>query len=233
MSGALDYRTVFRLFADGHAVESIISGWQISEERLAELLTQGHHSGLEVQTPWLVPGKLHDRVVEAIVERPDLGPVEISGRFQGKLSPALARVVKLIIGDRRGQHTRVFTEDGFAETLREDLASARREILFVTSQVKGKQWREYAGAVRRLVGLEGQVGLFTKSISSIIEDDVRDTGFIVIEKHTHANFIMIDGRLLWEGSMNFLLPPEGEEHVRRTESLLLCDEIRDLHDLYL
>lgn len=226
------YESLFRLFREGHKLESILSGWRLTEARLADILIQGYRSGEKVDPDWILPPRLAGQVKDTIRERTDLTPVQVSSHFNGKVSPHVVRVLKLILGTDRGVDSVILSESSFFERLHDDLHGARSEIMICAPEIKGAHWRKWLEAFRRVILQEGSVAFFSGKVSELIEEDIRKAGIVLIEKHTNANLAVIDGAILWEGSMNILLPPKGEEHVRRTVSRLQCDEVRDIHDLY-
>lgn len=227
------YAALFRLFHDGHKIESIRSGWRYTEEKIADLLLAGWRAGEKVEVDWLLPASLKDRVLETIRQNPEMGALEISGKFQGKISAALIRCLREVAGPATGLVSRLFTEETAPAAFDLDMLSARSEILFVTPHVKSKHWLRYRPYFERVQDNGGQVAIFSATISDLVKEDLKTARIILIEKRTNANLCIVDGRLLWEGSWCFLAPPVNEEHVRRSESRLQCDEIRDLHDLYL
>ncbi|MEE9394335.1 MAG: hypothetical protein V3W41_17685 [Planctomycetota bacterium] len=223
---------VFELFRDGQRLESVMSGWRVTEEQIAEYLIAGHRAGEKVEPAWVLPPKIRDRVMEFIQGRADLSPTQISSMVQGRVKPAIIRALRQI-SQGMSFDTRLYNESTFFEKFHDDLAGATREIIVVASEIKGQHWRKHAAAFLGLVRREGQVGFFSGRISELLEDSLRDAGIVLIEKHSHANLVLIDNQILWEGSMNFLLPPQGDEHVRRSESRLQVEEVKDLNDLFL
>ena len=230
---AESWETVMRLFREGQKLENIMSGWRISEQRLGELIIQAYRSGETINPDWLLPFSIKEKVMEVIHSQPELTNVEISSVFKGKISPALIHALRIIVGEGRGLDSAIFNEETFFQRFHDDLHSAQKEILLVAPVVKGRHWRKHLEAFLHVLRIEGQVAFFYGKISNLIEDDVRQQKIILIEKHTNANLVVIDRRIVWEGSMNFLLKPQGEEHVRRSVSMLQAGETMDLHDLYL
>ncbi|MCA9321700.1 MAG: hypothetical protein KDB53_13245, partial [Planctomycetes bacterium] len=224
---------VVELLADGQPVETILSGWQLNEHRLSELLLAAWRAGVAVKPEWVVSPAMRSPLFQALDERPDLSPVQLSSLFKGRVSPIIIRLLKVIRGEGRGLETALFDENSFFERFHDDIAGARKEILLVCPDLKSRHWRKYLDGIRHVLVQEGQVAFFCARVSNLIEDEVRKEGIVIIEKRSNANLVLIDGEILWEGSMNFLLPPVGEEHVRRTVSKLQADEVRELHDLFL
>ena len=226
------WHRVFELLGEGRPIESIRSGWRLSDERIADLLLAGHRAGEEVRAEWIAPSSIRDLLLELVDTRPDLSPVQISGAFKGRVSPALVKVLRVVRNGGRGLDTRIYNEETYFAPLHDDVHGARRELLFVAPEVKARHWARFLDAFRRVRDAGGRVAFFVGRVSELIQDELRDMGVDLIEKRTHANFVIIDGSIVWEGSLNFLLPPAGEEHVRRSVSHLLADELRDLHDLW-
>lgn len=226
------WRRLFDLFHEGRPLESILSGWQLTPEKVAQLVLAGHRSGEKVDPAWLVPASVRDRVLGMIRERPDLSATAISSTVQGRVSPAIVAALRSVLGGGTIE-TRLFNEDTFLATLTADLLAAKSEILVVAPEIRGRHWRTHHEAFARVQRGGGQVAFFTGSVAETALEPLRDAAIVLIEKRSNANLVLVDGAILWEGSMNFLMPPRGEEHVRRTVSRLQCDEVRDLADLWI
>lgn len=227
------HESLLRLFHEGHRLESILSGWRLTEERVADLLIRAHRAGEDVRVEWVVPQAVRGVLLELLDAGGELSPTEISTRLGGRVSPAVVRAVHVIRGGGRGVETTVYDERGFAERFHDDVHGATRELVVVAPAVKGRHWRRFLEAFRRVIRGGGAVAFFTARVSELIEDELRDERIAIIEQRTHANLVLVDGEIVWEGSMNFLDEAAGAEHVRRTKSRLLAGELRDLHDLFL
>ncbi len=226
------YEQILRLFREGQKLETILSGWRFSEQELAEMVIQAYRSGEKINPDWLAPLSIRDTLKEVIQSQPNLTNVQMSSLFKGKISPKLVHAMRVIMGEGRGLQTTVFNEETFKTKLHDDLMGAEEEILLVAPSIKSNHWRGHLEAFQRLVRNEGVVAFFYRRVSNLIQDEIKDQQIVLIEQHSNANLIVIDKKILWEGSMNFLLPPEAAEHIRRTVSRLECGEILDLHDLY-
>ena len=227
------YEQILRLFREGQKLETILSGWHISEEELSGLIIQAYRAGESINPDWLVPLSIRDTLKEVIHSRPDLTAVQIASLFKGRLSPKLIHALRVVLGEGRGLETMVFNEETFRSRFEDDLAACREEILVVSPDVKSSHWRRYLESFQHVMRQDGLVAFFYRRLSNLVEDDMKNQGIVLIEQQTHANLVVLDRRILWEGSMNFLLPPAGQEHIRRTVSRLECGEILDLHDLSL
>ncbi len=227
------YEKIVRLFRDGEKLETIMSGWHISEEKLSELVIQAYRAGEKINPDWLAPLSIRDTLKEVIATKPDLTNVQISSLFKGRISPKLVHAMRVVLGEGRGLETMIFTEETFNASLHDDLSGAKEEILVVAPSIKSNHWRQYLESYARLIRNEAPVAFFFSSISNMVVESIKSQGIILIEQKSNANLVVIDRKILWEGSMNFLLPPAGAEHIRRTVSRLECGEILDLHDLYI
>ncbi|MEZ6197242.1 MAG: hypothetical protein R3F20_16190 [Planctomycetota bacterium] len=226
------WERVVGLFREGKRLEAIKSGWRLDDKQIAEAVVQAHRAGEQIDPAWLLPPSVRDRVLEVIDDRPELGPTAVSSLVQGKVPPDIVRALRVVRVGRNRVETKLHNEVTFFENFHDDLAGAKREILIVAREVKGKHWRRHIDSYTRLVGSGGVVAIFSSRVSDLIVDAIKDAGIVIIEKDSNANLALIDGEILWEGSMNFLLPPAGDEHVRRTLSRLQCDEVKDLNDLF-
>ena len=227
------WERVFELFREGRRLESIKSGWRLDDAQIAQMIVEGHQAGERVDPDWLLPPSVRDRLLEVIDERPELGPTAVSSMVQGRVAPEIVRALRAVRVGRSRMETRLFNEETFFETFHDDLAGAEREILVVAQAIKGKHWRRHVDSYQRLVNSGGTVAFFCDKVSDLVVDPVKDLGILIIEKRSNANLVLVDNDVLWEGSMNFLLPPAGDEHVRRTRSRLECDEVKELNDLFL
>ncbi len=227
------WERVVELLQEGRPVESILSGWQLSPKQLSDFVLQAWRAGVNVDPKWLLPARDADAVLEILDERGDLDALGISSLLKGRVASEIIQTVRVLRGEGRGMETAVFNESTFAAKFHDDVQGARRELIFVAPALKGSHWRRWLEPLRRVAGAGGKSAIFAGAVSSLVRDTLRDESLSILEKQTHANLVMIDGEILWEGSMNFLTPPVGEEHLRRTHSRLQCDEVRELHDLYL
>jgi hypothetical protein len=227
------WERVFELFREGRPIESIKSGWKLDDGEIAEMIMAGHRAGEKVDPEWLLPPGVRDRLLEVIDDRPELGPTAISSMVQGRVAPEIVRALRVVRVGQTRMETRLFNEETFFETFHDDLAGAEREILVVAQSIKGKGWRRHVDSYRRLTASGGTVAFFCAKVSDLVVDPIKDLDIVIIEKRSNANLVLIDNDILWEGSMNFLLPPAGDEHIRRTRSRLQCDEVKELNDLFL
>ena len=156
---------VFELFRDGQRLESVMSGWRLSEEKVAEYVVAGHRAGERVDPSWLLPAKISDRVMEIIQGREDLTPTQISSMFQGRVKPSIIRALRQVTSGMSFE-TRLFNEATFFETLHDDLAGARSEIIVVAPEIKGNHWGRFRAGFQRLIRNEGQVGFFSGRVFS-------------------------------------------------------------------
>ncbi|HGY91991.1 MAG TPA: hypothetical protein ENK43_12550 [Planctomycetes bacterium] len=233
MSQDRPWERVVELLQEGRPVESILSGWQLSAKQLADLVLQAWRAGVNVDPRWLLPARDADAVLQILDERSDLDALGISSLLKGRVASEVIQAVRVLRGEGRGMETAVFNESTFAERFHDDIQGAKRELIFVAPALKGSHWRRWLEPLRRVAAAGGKTAIFAGAISSLVMDTLRDERVPILEKQTHANLVIVDGEILWEGSMNFLTPPIGEEHLRRTRSRLQCDEVRELHDLYL
>ncbi len=233
MSDRRPWERVVELLGEGRPVESILSGWQLTPKQLSDLVLQAWRAGVDIDPRWLLPARDADSVLQILDERGDLDALGISSLLKGRVSSDVIQTVRILRGEGRGMETAVFNESTFAQRFHDDVQGAAKELIFVAPALKGSHWRRWLEPLRRVAASGGKAAIFSGAVSSLVRDTLRDEPVPVIEKKTHANLVVIDGQILWEGSMNFLTPPLGEEHLRRTRSRLQCDEIKELHDLYL
>lgn len=226
------YEQCFRLFREGHALESILSGWNLTESEVCDRLIAGHRHGEKIDPGWLVPSSLMELAMEVIQTRDDLSPTQVSGLFKGRISPEVIKTLRTVLG-AGSVETRTFSELTYSEPILSDINNARTEILIVAPEVKGSWFQRYKESMVKVIRAEGMVAFFSPHVADICRAEIEDAGICIIERATHANLCVIDRTTLWEGSGNFLQATESEEHFRRSVSRLWCDEVMDLHDLFL
>ena len=227
-----NYEQCLRLFREGHALEGILSGWNLTEVEVCDHLLAAHRHGEKLNPSWLIPESLKDLALEVIQTRDDLSPIQVSSLFQGRISPEIIKMLRVVLGTSATE-SRGFSELNYEEVVREDIYNAQKEVLIVAPEIKGHWFRRYKDPLARMTKEEGLVGLFTAHVADMLRDELDKMGVVIIERATHANLLVIDRTILWEGSGNFLQAAEVEENFRRSVSRLWCDEAMDMHDLFI
>ena len=55
---------IIQLLREGYRLESVLSGWHLSESEFADIVIAGHNSGDIVDPQWIVSGPLGERALE-------------------------------------------------------------------------------------------------------------------------------------------------------------------------
>lgn len=131
------------------------------------------------------------------------------------------------------------TQDRFFDQLYDDLAQARERVIvyspFMTTDRVGRLEPHIRAAIER--GTE--VWVVTKTLEERdrdrgryeeIEGALRTWGVGVVHKrHMHEKLVVIDGRILWQGSLNPLSFSDTQEIMeRRDSSDIVADYARTL-----
>lgn len=227
-----NYEQCLRLFREGHPMESILSGWNLTEREICDHLLAAHRQGERIDPSWVIPKKLRALALEVIQTRDDLPPTKVSSLFKGRISPEIVMMLRVIMGTGMVE-SRAFSELTYEKPVQADFDEAAKELLIVAPEIKGHWFRRYKDPIRRITKAEGTVAFFTPHVADMLIDEINAMGVIVIERATNANLLIIDRTIVWEGSGNFLQATEVEEHFRRSVSRLWCDELVDLHDLFI
>lgn len=125
-----------------------------------------------------------------------------------------------------------FNEDTFPPAFLEDLARAHKSILIVSGFMTEKRTRWWLDSLRAARARGVEVRILTpppedhkRSLDRTAVQHLRNVGITVnLRTRTHEKIAILDGRLLWHGSLNILSYGNKHEKMLRMDSPALCQE---------
>ena len=138
---------------------------------------------------------------------------------------------------------RLFDEVGFYPKFSKDVKQARKSILVESPFMTVKRTQEFTAITRRVMRSGATVrintrhpdhhkGILVSQAWSSIKL-LRDAGINVYlyKDMRHRKIAIIDGHILWEGSLNILSHNRSRELMRRTESVAACKQVLRFTDI--
>jgi hypothetical protein len=146
----------------------------------------------------------------------------------------------------------IFNEESFWPTFLNDLKYANTSVIISCPFVRRWRLGRLAPEIKELVRKGCSVCVFIQTPSSIRKEkgtlspdeetelynferdiEIIESWSVHLTKRpkTHQKFAIIDGRKLWEGSLNILSHRDSVEHMRRFESVFEAQRIIRFHDL--
>jgi hypothetical protein len=131
----------------------------------------------------------------------------------------------------------IFDSSSFLPVFSADLLAAKRDVIivspFVTKSRLSKMMHTLEGCMRS----GAKLTVVTRPASDDVDKNrcrvsgllqlLRDKGIEVIEKSKiHQKFAIVDGRLVWYGSINLLSFGSAEESIMRIDSAGIANELR-------
>jgi phosphatidylserine/phosphatidylglycerophosphate/cardiolipin synthase-like enzyme len=131
----------------------------------------------------------------------------------------------------------LFNEHSFYKEFSKDIRIAYSRIIIESPYITSRRAREISSMLRKAVNRGVKVTIYTRnpyhhdgilvteSINGI--SILREAGAIVISCNDmrHRKLAMIDGYILWEGSLNMLSQNGSKEVMRRIVSMELCQQM--------
>ncbi len=138
----------------------------------------------------------------------------------------------------------LFTHLNFWEPLENDLNFAQNAVVVVSPYLTIKRSKQFIKAFKNLLGRNAAVRVITLPTklqtdhmvdqSASVVESLLDLGVEVITvPKIHQKIIVIDDKICWEGSMNWLSHRDTAEHVRRIEDVELVAEVNESLNMYL
>jgi len=122
----------------------------------------------------------------------------------------------------------VLTQDSFYRHLYGDLALARERAIIYSPFITADRVSHLEPHLRSLVDRGGEVWVITKTLEERGRDRDRYSGLeralrawgiqVVHKRHMHEKLVMIDDRILWQGSLNPLSFSDTQEIMERRDS---------------
>jgi hypothetical protein len=174
------------------------------------------------------PRSLVRRMVDHFVERGE--PVDVTSLlpYGGADSVPVAGLLAGV--------TRVFTERSFYPAFEKDLAKARKSIVlvspFATKRGTGR-WIETLGSklaagvkVQVLTCPPGRSGSMPAEYTEEVIGRLRDLGVdVALRPRMHEKVAILDGEVLWHGSLNILSHRDTQESMLRFRSSAVCRQL--------
>ncbi|MBS2005060.1 MAG: hypothetical protein JST44_26340, partial [Cyanobacteria bacterium SZAS LIN-5] len=138
----------------------------------------------------------------------------------------------------------VFTDLNYWETLKADLLSAERTLVVVCPYLTVRRTRAYTEIFEELVARNVAVRVITLP-SALLNEHMADQSALVMENlldlgvevitvpKIHQKIILVDEKVSWDGSLNWLSHKDTAEHINRSENLEKVAEISESLNIYL
>jgi ssDNA-binding Zn-finger/Zn-ribbon topoisomerase 1 len=131
--------------------------------------------------------------------------------------------------------TGAFTDETFYEAFQRDLARARESIVLFSPFITPRGTNRWVELLRGAVGRGVQVRILTcppqerdtrqKEVVEVL-GGLRDLGITVdLRQRMHEKIAILDGRVLWHGSLNILSHRDTRESMLRIESPSACERL--------
>jgi len=129
-----------------------------------------------------------------------------------------------------------FTEGTFYPAFARDLAAARESVVILSPFVTGRGTARWVDSLRTAVGRGVRVRLVTRraeepgggeteEVSELVRG-LRDLGVSVdLRARMHEKLAILDGRILWHGSLNILSHRDTSESMLRLANPALCQQL--------
>lgn len=133
--------------------------------------------------------------------------------------------------------SRLFDEQSFYKAFLKDFKHAKKEVLIESPFMTVKRAEEITPLCRKLVRKGVKIKIFTRNPNHhegrlriqawIAIKMFRDTGVKVrvCNDMRHRKLAVVDGAILWEGSLNMLSQNKSREMMRRTVSEVLSRQV--------
>jgi len=132
----------------------------------------------------------------------------------------------------------------FWEPLENDLNFAQNAVVVVSPYLTVKRSKQFVKAFKNLLGRNAAVRVITlptklqtdhmvDQSASVIESLLELGVEVITVPKIHQKIIVIDDKICWEGSMNWLSHRDTAEHVRRIEDVELVAEVNESLNMYL
>jgi len=170
----------------------------------------------------------HLKTAHKVVDAGDVVPAGLAAR---------AAAVQLVPDSSRAQPIApqlVINQDRFYDCLYGDLSSARERTVIYSPFMTADRVGRLEAHLRAIVDRGGQVWVVTKTLEERDRDRDRYEGFeaalrawgirVVHKRHMHEKLVIIDGRILWQGSLNPLSYSDTQEIMERRDSREIVDE---------
>jgi superfamily II DNA or RNA helicase/sugar phosphate isomerase/epimerase len=130
----------------------------------------------------------------------------------------------------------IFDSSSFLPVFTADLLAAKREIVIVSPFLTQSRVNKMMNTLESCVVSGALVTAVTRPVSDYAEKDAgrvsgiikffTDNGIAVVGKSKiHQKFAVIDGRIVWYGSINLLSFGSAEESIMRLDSVGIADEL--------
>jgi superfamily II DNA or RNA helicase len=130
----------------------------------------------------------------------------------------------------------IFDSTSFLSVFTADLLAAKREVVIVSPFLTQSRVKKMIGALEGCMSSGAALTVVTRPVSDYAEKDagrvsgiisfLLDKGISVAEKSkTHQKFAVIDGQIVWYGSINLLSFGGAEESIMRLDSASIANEL--------
>ena len=130
----------------------------------------------------------------------------------------------------------IFDNRNFLPVFCQDIAGAKKEILIVSPFVRKKRASEMVDHLKAASGRPIRIIVVTRPEADFKEEDrvalQKTLGLltsndisVVYKSNIHQKFAIMDQKIVWYGSINFLSYGNAQESIMRIESSNIADEL--------
>ncbi len=134
-------------------------------------------------------------------------------------------------------NSKLFDEQGFYAAFSKDFKQAKREVIIESPYITCRRSAELAPLCKKLANRGVKIKILTRNPGHH-DDNLRIQAWIgikilreagvrvfICDDLRHRKIAVIDGEILWEGSLNMLSHSNSREIMRRTQSEELCNQL--------
>lgn len=134
--------------------------------------------------------------------------------------------------------TKLFDEHGFYGAFSTDLKAAISDVLIESPYITIRRATEIRPLLEKIIRRSVRVIIYTRNPyhhDGVLVDEaiqgiqiLKQVGakVVVCDDMRHRKLALIDGQILWEGSLNMLSQNGSKEVMRRTNSAELCSQMK-------
>lgn len=132
----------------------------------------------------------------------------------------------------------IYNRDSFLPVFNNDIATAKREVLIVSPFVRKRRAMQMIQQLKSAVSNNARVIVVTRPIEEFKQEDQKvlqeaielfkknEIG-VVLKPNIHQKFAIMDQKIIWYGSINFLSYGTAEESVMRIDSAPIASALQD------
>ena len=132
----------------------------------------------------------------------------------------------------------IYNRDSFLPVFNNDIAAAKKEVLIVSPFVRKRRAMQMIQQLKTAVSNNARVIVVTRPIEEFKPADQnalqeaidlfkKNEISVVLKPNIHQKFAIMDQKIIWYGSINFLSYGTAEESVMRIDSAHIASALQD------